>query len=471
MKASLLATFIAALLAGCASTAIDDNRSATSDFARDKLSVTPRWLDSAEAQREARAETDALLQQPLTLEAAQSIALRYSPAFQALQADAATSSARITQSARISNPLFTFEKLVRLEDGVRDLDIGRMLTVSLFELITLPARLRIADSQQQRLRMVSAGNALQTVTDVRQAWLRAVAANEAQGYHQQVMDLADAAAELAQRMQAAGNFSRLQRMRQQGFYAEAAAELVRARGAANDARESLVRLLGLDAAQAAQLKLPARLPDLPGTPRDEAALSQTALDERLDLRLARFDLEATAREQGLTRVESVVNGLHVSGVRNSATGKTTQRGYELEFPLPVFDTGDARRAGAQATYLAAFHRAAQAGVDASSQVRQHYQRYRDAYDLARHYRDEILPLRKLASEEMQLKYNGMLIGVFDLLADARGQVTSVIATLNAQRDFWLADAALQATLLGKPASITTDMPQAASTAGADSGGH
>jgi hypothetical protein len=46
----------------------------------------------------------------------------------------------------------------------------------------------------------------------------------------------------------------------------------------------------------------------------------------------------------------------------------------------------------------------------------------------------------------------MMIGVFELLADAREQVSGVIAAIEAQRDFWLADASLSNTLIGRPAS-------------------
>ena len=54
--------------------------------------------------------------------------------------------------------------------------------------------------------------------------------------------------------------------------------------------------------------------------------------------------------------------------------------------------------------------------------------YRIAYDLARHYRDEIVPLRKTIADEMLL-YNGMLIGVFELLADSREQIGSVMQAI------------------------------------------
>ena len=87
---------------------------------------------------------------------------------------------------------------------------------------------------------------------------------------------------------------------------------------------------------------------------------------------------------------------------------------------------------------------------AASHVRQGYGAYRDAYDIARHYRDEVVPLRKAIADEMLLKYNGMLIGVFELLADARTQMASVNGYIDALRDFWIARADLDMALVGKP---------------------
>jgi hypothetical protein len=83
-------------------------------------------------------------------------------------------------------------------------------------------------------------------------------------------------------------------------------------------------------------------------------------------------------------------------------------------------------------------------------MREGYSAYRTTWDIARHYRDEVLPLRKTISEENVLRYNGMLIGVFELLADSRDQVSSVMAAIAAEQHFWLADAALQASIMGKP---------------------
>ncbi|MDQ6620675.1 MAG: TolC family protein [Pseudomonadota bacterium] len=441
---------VALLLGGCATSAINENYDAASAFAKDRLGVDPRWLATDEERQQAASDTEALLAKPLGANDAVRIALGHSPAVQAVLFESAAGSASATQSARLPNPIFAFERLLRTEGGVRELEITRSLAVSIFDVLLLPSRLRLADYQQQQLRLRMSSDLVQAASDARQTWVRAVAAQQSVGYFEQVKAAADAGAELARRMQAAGNFNRLRRAREQAFSAEAVAQLARARQNAQSTREALVRVLGLDDAQAAALKLPERLPDLPAAPHDEKTTAQKALEQRLDVRMAKGNLEFTAREQGLTRVTSIVNGLHLGAVDNKETGRATQRGYELELPLPIFDFGDTLRARAQATYMAALNRTGQVAIDASSQVRESYSSYRTAYDLARHYRDEIVPLRKTIAEENMLRYNGMLIGVFELLADAREQIGSVVQAIDAQRDFWLADAALQAALIGRP---------------------
>jgi outer membrane protein TolC len=106
--------------------------------------------------------------------------------------------------------------------------------------------------------------------------------------------------------------------------------------------------------------------------------------------------------------------------------------------LPLFDWSGARVAKAEFLYMQGVDRAAEVAVNAQSDVREAYSAYRTAYEIARQYRDEVVPLRKQISDENQLRYNGMLISVFELLADAREQVVSVSASIEALRDFWLA---------------------------------
>ncbi len=347
--------------------------------------------------------------------------------------------------------------------------VGRSLGISLLDLLFLPARLEQAAFRQQQSRLQSSIALLNTITEVRQAWIDAVAAHQSARYRADVANAAGTAAELARRMQATGNFSRLQRAREQALAAEETANLIRARQNATATHEALILRLGLTPSQAQALHLPEPLPSLPETPMDEATAGAALLENRLDVRIARTDLDRMAKSLGLTRVTSVVSGLHVAGVRNSATGESTQRGFEIELPLPLFDFGDAARAGSEARYLSAFNRTLEVARNASSQVRVAYDGYRSAYDLARHYRNEVVPLYQNITEESVLQYNGMLIGAFDLLAAARAQSASVLRAIEAERDFWRADAALKASLLGQPiAPLTLSSPASPAQAG---GGH
>ena len=153
---------------------------------------------------------------------------------------------------------------------------------------------------------------------------------------------------------------------------------------------------------------------------------------------------------GNTAISSWITGVHLAAVRKSETGKPPQKGFELELPVPLFDFGDARRAGANAQVLAALAREQQTKLAAASQLREALGAQRTTHALARHYFDEIVPLRKTVSDEMLLKYNGMLASVFDLLTESRAQSTAVMEAIDASREFWLADAALQAARLGQP---------------------
>ena len=119
--------------------------------------------------------------------------------------------------------------------------------------------------------------------------------------------------------------------------------------------------------------------------------------------------------------------------------------------------------------MLSLNRAAEAAVNARSEVLEAYLGYRSSYDVSRHYRDEIVPLKKRISEENVLRYNGMLIGVFELLADARSQIAGVNSAIEALRDFWIAEADLDMALIGKPnlaAASSTGIAPVAAGAGA-----
>lgn len=460
--AAVVAPLSVLLLAGCTSLDIDREVAALN-------ATQPAFTQGAlrighdDAGRQARAQqADRLLAAPIGRDEAVRLALANSPELQALLTQHMADLAAAQASGRIANPVFTFER-VRNGD---ELELGRLLSFGLLDVITWPQRHALARQQEAQVRVRLSTTLVDQVSAVRHAWVRAVAAQQVVGYAHQVQQAAQASAELARRMQAAGNFSRLQRARQHAFYADATARLASAQHAATVAREDLVRRLGLDDTQTQRLRLPERLPDLPAQPMEPAQVSGAARAQRLDWQLARLQLEAAGRAQRLDLVSSLVDV--EAGVRRDthfdAGQRSAPRGWELALRLPLFDWGSARRAAMNAQSLAAAHRYDAVTRSAASQLREAYSAYRTSWELARHYRDEVVPLRKTVSEENLLRYNGMLIGVFELLADTREQVGSVMAAIDAQQQFWLADAALASALTGRPAGPSMRADSGAATA-------
>ncbi len=464
------ALYLLAVLSACATVDFDGSLVRTN---LDAAGFTQGNLQLAQtkAQREKLEQAAGeILKKPLSQEEAVRLALVNSPELQAMLAQNWADAASAAQTGRIVNPVFTFERLV----SAHELEIGRLLTVALLDLLTYPQRYQIAQQQIELSQLHLTGSVIDQVTQVRQAWVRAVAAKQQQVYARQVNDAAQAGAELARRLHAVGNFNKLQRARQQAFYADAATQWATAQHMAISTREELIRILGLTDAQAQTLVLPDRLPDLPMEARSPDDVGKAASSGRLDIKIARAELEAVSKVQGLNLLTSFTDvelGLRYDTIFDNAEhNSNTRRGFEVSVRLPLFDWGDLQRDGVNARVLAAAYRFEAAMRSAGSSLREAYSGYRTAYDIARHYRDEVLPLRKTISEENMLRYNGMLISVFELLADSRDQVGSVRAAITAGQQFWLAEAALQASLMGKPAMIRLDAPSANSR-GSDSAAH
>jgi len=432
------------LLGGCASFSGDGGFGAVDALTRQRIGHAPSHQRTAGQADAAAARVAELLKAPLSADGAVEIALLSNRELQASYAQLGIAEADLVRAGRLPNPSFRFGRL----SGKGGSEIDRALLFDVLGLLTLPLARQI---EQQRFEQVQLQAAFATVglaSEARKAYFEAVTAQQLVGYFGQVKEAAEASSELGRRMAAAGNFSRLAQMREQSFHADATAQVARAQHRAVAARERLTRALGLGSAQPAFM-LPDRLPDLPAAPTEPRDAEQTAMDTRLDVLMARRTTEATAKALGLTRATRFINVLHAGYQNASATGEPRRNGFEVELELPLFDFGATRAARAEATYLQALNRTAQVAVNAQSEVREAYSAYRTAYDLARHYRDEVVPLRKRISDENLLRYNGMLASVFDLLADSRDQIASVTAAVESLRDHWVAETDLQTALTAR----------------------
>jgi outer membrane protein TolC len=457
----------AVLLAGCASFSPDGGMDTVSSLTKERTGHGVSAQRSAADAGTADKRRDEILQQTLTADSAVELALLNNRGLQASFSQLGIAESALVEAGRLRNPVLSFGRMA-LGGGAAEIERSVMFDV--LGLLTLPAARQAQQRHFEQAQLQAAYDAVGIAADTRRAYFAAVAAQELVAYYRQVKEAADVSNELARRMVLAGNFSKLAQMREQAFYADATSGLARAQHDAVAARERLTRLLGLSGEQI-NFKLPERLPDLPKAPVEPRDAEQTALDKRLDVLMARRATEATARSLGLTQATRFINALEVGYQNKSETGEHRTNGYEVELVIPLFDFGSVRTTRAQATYMQAVHRTAEVAVNAQSEVRESYSAYRTAYDLARHYRDEVVPLRKRISEENLLRYNGMLIGVFELLADSREQVRGVTDYVQALRDYWVAETNLQTALTGRSPAGGGAMATAQPAAAAEPAGH
>ncbi|MET0319335.1 MAG: TolC family protein [Duganella sp.] len=436
------------LLGGCASLSGDGGFAAAARISEQRTgapaSVAGRLPRNDDDARALGAAIDRKLAQPLGVDDAVHIALLNNRGLQATYWSLGIAEADLVQAGRLQNPVFDFKR----SHGGGQLEIERTLTFNLVGLITAPLAGRIEGRRYEQTKLLVSNEAVRVALDTRRAWVDAVAASQSAQYAQQVEASAEASAELAQRMRQAGNWSAMDVARETAYHAQTLADVSAARKGAVAAREKLTRLMGLAGAQTAY-RLPGHLPYLPAALQDLADLEQVAVDERLDIQAAKLDVARTASTLGLTRTTRFINVLDLGLVANNE-GATSTRGYEISVEIPLFDWGSTRVARAEATYMQAAGMLAQRVVDARSEARESYADYRASYDLARHYRDQVLPARKKLADETLLRYNGMLASPFELLLDAREQAQAVSSYIDALKDFWLADAALEGALGGKP---------------------
>jgi outer membrane protein TolC len=441
------------LLGGCATFAPDGGIGAVATAVQERMGTATRGVRTAEDAASVRTFVAQRLAEPLSPDAAVEIALVNNAGLQARYAELGIAEADLVRAGRLPNPRFSFSHV----GSGAGLEIERKFIVDVVGVLMMPLTLKLERGRFAVAQTSAALEAVRVAAEARRAAFAATAAAQSVGYFEHVQLAADASAELARRMVVVGNWNKLNQARQQVFHADATTQLARARHSAVVERERLARVLGLAATPDA-IKLPERLPDLPAQPRAVMDIEAAALAQRLDVMMARQGLEATGFALGLTNANRWIGIFDFAYRNQSDAGVPRRNGYELEIEIPLFDWGDAKVAKAEAIYRQAAFQLAEASGNARSEARVAYDAYRTTYDLARHYRDEIVPLRKRIADENQLRYNGMQLSVFELLADAREQVKSVNAALEAQRDFWLAEADLQAALSGGTAAMGTPSP-------------
>jgi outer membrane protein TolC len=436
----------AMLLSGCTWFSPDAGMGVVATIAEHELKKDAAAIRSPEEAEAAAATVRRLLGRTLTADAAVQIALLNNRGLQATYDELAIADAERVGQSLPPNPTYSWR---RIQAGPA-LESEMELVTNIIALATLPVRSEIAAERFHQVQLRAAEETLRVAHDTRRAYYRAVAARELVRFLTESQSAAEAASRLAARLGETGAMNKLDQAREQVFYADLTAQLATVRQHESSEREALIRAMGLWGANL-DFKLPNALPAVPRRVQTLAGIEVDAVARRVDLQIARIELDVLAKSYGLnqaTRFINILDGGYADKLEKRPDERFLMRGFDLRLQIPIFDFGEVRVRQAEASYMQAVNRLLERAVNVRSEARDAYRVYRSTYDIAGHYQREVLPLRKIISDETLLRYNAMLIDVFALLAEARQRIAATITAIEAKRDFWLATVDLKTAVAG-----------------------
>lgn len=466
-----LLVLIALSVSGCAAFSPDSGMTDVSDLTSRTINKDVAFVRTAEGANAVDARIRELLSRTLSADAAVQIALLNNKGLQAVYNELALAETDLVEQSLPPNPVFAISRI----SGNGASEIERQVVGDILALATLPFRSEIARDRFRGAQLRAALATLRLAADVRRAYVRTVAANEMVVLLTDAKATAESTAQLAVQLGETGSLNKLDQAREQVFYAETTADLATARQAATSARERLARLIrlwdgGLD------FRLPDRLPPLPRRPQALPSIEVDAVAHRIDLQIARLELAALAKALNLTESTRFVTLLDLAGISRRTQDPEgppfRERGFDVQFQIPIFDGGEVRVRQAAETYNLAFNRLTERAVNVRSEARDAYRVYRSTYDIAGHYQREIIPLRKIITEEMQLRFSSMQVDIFALLTEARQRLASLRGAIDARQRFFLAQADLQTAVNGGGLPTAGgDNPTTIAAAAPAGGGH
>lgn len=431
----------AALLASCASVPHDAGLSDVQQAVTMRTNQTVQWNADVAATDDERVR--AMLQDELTADEAVAIAMANNPRLQVTLAELGIARADLIDASTITNPIFELELRIPGEP-YRPFELR--LAQSLIELIQLPRRRAIGRAAFDAAQMGVSANVLRFGADVRSTYYDLIAATQHVAQSRTIVEGARAAAEVAARQHAAENITDLDLENEQALYEQAKLDLARAERQLLVARESLMRAMGLRDASI-DWRVPETFPALPPSELDQPQLEQLAAQQRLDLAIARRELEIAERQVPLARLASL-GAINVDAHYEREPSGEHTIGPGIELPIPIFNTGRAARTRAEAQFLRARHALNALMMESSSQLRAAGATLAEARARVEYYRDVLLPRRRRIVELTKLEHNAMLIGIFQLLQARQSEARAQSDFIEAQREYWSARNNLDRALQG-----------------------
>jgi outer membrane protein, heavy metal efflux system len=445
----------------------DDVRSVVEERGASKI----LWNSGTDLDKEATAKVDSLLKGKLTAEEAVQIALLNNRDLQALYSELGVAQADLVQAGLFRNPIFDAAVLFPVSDGGRPkLELSAVM--NFLDMFYAPLRKRVAAARFEEVKTRVTGFVLDFAARVRIAFYLYQANEQMLELRQTIVQALGGSFEVARRLNEAGNITDLDFARERALLESGKLGLRSAEVAVRQSREELNMLMGLWGG-GTDWQSDGRLPDIPEQPVETKDIERIAVSRSVDLLNARNRILVAGQQLGFSRWTALVPEMEIGPGSEREDDGSWKVGPVLEFPIPLFDQGQARIGRSAAELRRAQHEYYALAIRIRSTARAIRDRTEGFRDRALYYRDILLPLHERIVNEAQLQYNAMQLGPFQLLRAKEQQIETAVAYIEALRDYWLARGDAGQILSGRlPSATALPMSGARSQTGvSENNGH
>jgi cobalt-zinc-cadmium efflux system outer membrane protein len=446
MRRAFPLIFAAITVAGCGASPPSKPFNQVQSIAQEQLGKQVRWnRESDDDQAAARSLRD-LLSHPLSVQAAVQVALLNNHRLQATFEELGIAQADLVQAGLLDNPILSID--VRFPNrSPSKTYLNFAAAENLLNVFLIPARKKIASAQLAQATASVSNEVFSLAFETESAFYAYQAAEQTVELRQTIADASAASLDLATRLREAGNTTELEYYGQRAEAGRSRVELAMAKADADEAREKLTALMGLDGSQT-QWTVAGRLSDPPGDEALPSGLEAIAQRQRPDLAAARSEILAQSQTYHFTVDTRFVRGADLGADAERETDGQWRIGPSLAVPIPLFDQGQGAVARAAATFHQSEERYRALAVEIASQVRAGRAKMSNARMAVQLYHDEVLPTQHKYMQEAQLHYNGMFFSAFQLLQAKRDEIDAAAQYVQSLKAYWIGRAELERAIGG-----------------------
>ena len=386
-----------------------------------------------------------MIESELTANSAIQIALLNNPKIQTTFEELGIAQADLFEAGLLSNPAFEIEIRYPHVKGLRT-NIEYLLSTSLLDIFLIPLRVKLAATDFEQTKLRVSNEILNLAFDVRETYYELIAESQKTGYIQALVELASIIAEISSKQLSIGNVNTLEFQLAQSKSIEAELELAHAHAEIVRLEEKFNKLLGFAADTC--LLLPKNLTTECGVCEfDLCLLEATAIEERLDVQVARLEICRLRQSLGLKEwwtYTQLKGGL--AGERELDGTSLVGPGFAAE--LPIFNYGQAARMRLFAELRQAQDRLSELEINVRSEVREAHKLRQSYLKIANNYRKRLLPVQQGISASSEELYNVMGIGINTLLENKYLEVASGKNYVESLKKYLIANVALDRALGG-----------------------